>query len=566
MGSSRVVIGADTTRPVVVVLSRNPDDPVCVGDEIEKRYGADYDVVVGDDTEGALEQVRSLVSAHRSVALIMGSYGPANRDGIELLARARASAPRSLTTAVVPWGDLESMGAVFDAASTGDIDHWVVRPEHDRDEEFHRVVTEILEEWAATQTSRFEPIQIVGDPWSPRALELRALLSGNHVPFGFYDADSAGGRELLTGAGLESPSLPVVLVRFRAGVPPLQDPSDIEIATAGAVNPPVGVGERYDVIIVGAGPAGLAAAVYAASEGLSTLVVEAGAVGGQAGTTSRIRNYPGFPRGVSGAKLAYSAHQQAWSLGAVFVFTNAATGLEADGLDRVVVLADGARARSRSVIIATGATYRRLGVPSVEGFHGRGVFYTPAVGEAASVRGSPVCVVGGGNSAGQAAVHLAKHASEVTLLVRGSTLGESMSDYLLRQIEASPSISVRFGAEVVGADGGRRLQALRVVDRGSGGEDLLPAGALFVLIGSEPHTAWLGDEITRDEWGFVVTGPVQLGPASSVAHPAPSPFESSMPGVYAVGDVRRGSVKRVASDIGEGAVVVSHVHSYLASH
>jgi thioredoxin reductase (NADPH) len=325
--------------------------------------------------------------------------------------------------------------------------------------------------------------------------------------------------------------------------------------------------ERH-VAVLGAGPAGLAAAVYGASEGLRTGVLEPEAFGGQAGTSSMIRNYLGFPRGISGTELASRAYHQAAGFGADIVYGRRASGLHTAGPDRVVTLGDGAQVTSRAVILATGVTWRRLGVPSLEALVGAGVFYGAAASEAQAMRGEQVFVVGGGNAAGQAAVHLARYADKVTLLVRRSTLAETMSDYLVQELQATPNIGVRYHTETVAGHGDGRLTGLTLRDRTSGATETVPATALFVLIGAEPHTDWLPEAIRRDRWGFVLTGTdlLQDGwpPVGWPLERPPMLFETSLPGVFAVGDVRHGSIKRVASAVGEGSVAVRLVHEYLS--
>jgi thioredoxin reductase (NADPH) len=345
----------------------------------------------------------------------------------------------------------------------------------------------------------------------------------------------------------------------------LEDPSNVELADAFGVNRPLD-GREFDLIIVGAGPAGLAAAVYGASEGLSTLILEGEAIGGQAGSSSLIRNYLGFPWGVGGAELARRATEQAWWFGATFRFMRHATGMRRVGDRLAVALSDGTEVLGKAVILATGISYRRLGVPSLEALIGAGVFYGAAVSEAQAVQGQEVYVVGGANSAGQAATHLSKYASRVTLLVRGSSLSTSMSEYLIQELEAAENIDVRFETTVVDGGGEGRLEHLLLENLGSGSTEVVPATALFVLIGAEPHTGWLPDEVERDKRGYVLTGQDLLRdghlPQGWQLGRAPLLMETSMPGVFAVGDVRRGSVKRVASAAGAGAIAIQSVHEY----
>jgi thioredoxin reductase (NADPH) len=357
----------------------------------------------------------------------------------------------------------------------------------------------------------------------------------------------------------------VVVLRFQPDAPVLLDPTDLDVAEAFGLMTPLPADAVYDTVVLGSGPAGLGAAVYAASEGLHTLVVEPEAVGGQAGTSSLIRNYLGFPTGISGSRLAFSAYQQAWGFGTTFHFMRAASGLttDPDGT-HVVHLTDGATVRSRTVVLAAGASWRRLGVPEVDAFSGRGVFYGAPVSEAAAMRGRRVFLVGGGNSAGQAAVHLARYADRVTVLVRRSTLVETMSDYLVKQVEAVPNIDVRYRSQVVGGEGSDFLERLVVRDLDTG-EQTSEEGVLFLLIGSEPRTAWLDGVLDLDRWGFVMTG-ADVTAASASRWPLDRPpalLETSTPGVFAVGDVRHGSVKRVASAVGEGALAVTLVHAHL---
>ena len=552
---------ARDAAPAIVVVSQHAETRAVLSDEVRRRYGADYQVVTCHDTDHALADLTSYRDADEPVALIVAAHGAHDPRGLSLLARARSLHPAAMRTVAVGWGDFGRAREVFDALAAGEIHQYLVRPEHRPDEEFHRSITELLEDWTLGSETGFEAVRIIGHPNDPRSHELRDSFARNHIPIGFHDARSDTGGRLLDSLGLDDPELPVVTIRFTAEPTVLANPTDIDIADAFGLMDPLSPDRRFDVTVIGAGPAGLAAAVYAASEGLDTLVIEGEAVGGQAGTSSLIRNYPGFPRGVSGHKLSYSAFQQAWSFGATFHFMRAVTGLRREGSDHVVEMSDGSIARTASVVIATGVTYRRLDVPDLEALIGNGVFYGAAVSEAPSMVGKTVFVVGGGNSAGQAAVHLAKYATQVTVLVRRSDLAASMSDYLIKELDASPNISIRYRTEVVGGGGVDGLDHLVLRDRSTGDLVEVEAGGLFLLIGSEPHTDWLDDTVARDEWGFVTTGRDVAG--DEATDRMPLPMETDVAGVFAVGDVRRGSVKRVASAVGEGAIAVQYLHRYL---
>jgi thioredoxin reductase (NADPH) len=545
-------------EPLIVVVSSDAATRTLLTAEIEKRYGRDYHVAAYDGPDDALADIGAFVRDDRDIALVLAGFSVRDRDALNFLARVRGTAPTAKRAVAVTWGQFDLAREMFAALAAGVIESFVVRPEMSRDEEFHVAITEMLRDGGVNR-GEFEPVRIIDDARSQRSTELRDTFRRNNIPVGFYDVASDKGRQLIEGVGLSDPALPVVVLRFTPETTVLENPSPVEIADAFGLLEPIAADEHFDVTIIGAGPAGLAAAVYAASEGLRTLVVEQEAVGGQAGTSSLIRNFPGFPRGISGNRLAFHAFQQAWSFGARFSFMRAAESLVADGVDRIVRLTDGTLARSHTVIIATGVTYRTLGVPDLEGLSG--VFYGAAVSEAPNMKGKRAFVIGGGNSAGQAAMHLSKWASEVTVLVRGASLAASMSSYLVREIDATPNVSVRHSVEVV--DGGGELGVLDHIvlrDRDSGTTDRVGADGLFVLIGSAPHTDWLGDVVGRDEWGFVLTGP---DVSVDVTGRPTLPLETTVPGVFAVGDVRRGSVKRVASAVGDGAVAIQYVHQRL---
>ena len=404
-------------QPRLVVVGSATDQRDRVERELRVRYGTDYDVVLVADADAA-----TVLAEHRDddheVALILGFI--ADPGALSFLRQVRVLHPSARRAVVVRWGDLERAEAVFHALSCGEIDHVVVAPERVRDEEFHASVTGLLQDWTLERGGAFAAVTVIADG-SPRSRELRDGFTRNHIPLRYLRADTEAGAQQLTDLGLDDPRLPVVVMQFTPEPQVLEDPDDIAIADAFGLTRRIDDRERYDVTVIGAGPAGLAATVYAASEGLRTLVVEQLAVGGQAGTSSLIRNYPGFPRGVSGSMLAFSTFQQAWSFGATFHFGRSVTALRVDGDDRLLDLNDGSTVRTRTVVVATGVQYVRLDAPDLQPWEGRGVFYGAAVSEAPAMRGRHVIVVGGGNSAGQAAVHLAKFAERVTIVIRVRT-------------------------------------------------------------------------------------------------------------------------------------------------
>lgn len=557
--------------PVMLLATSDPMSRDILGDELRRRYGTDYEVVVCAEHGHARAVLDGLRRWGRTVALVVGCYGPGDRDGLDFLRRAYVPHPAAKRAVAVAWGDFASAPAVFRAVGQGHADLIVVRPERPRDEEFHGAITDALDDWHLAQGYGFEAVRLIGEQRDERTHSLRDAFARNHVPVGFHQVGTEAARRMLESLDLHDPELPVVVLEFTSPPTTLVNPSDLEIAEAFGLTRPLPDDQVFDVVIVGAGPAGLAAAVYASSEGLATVVVEQQAVGGQAGTSSLIRNYPGFSRGVSGAHLAYRSFHQAWVFGTEFLFMRQADGLGVDGDVRTVAMSDGSVVRSRTVVVATGVDYRRLEVPPLEEMVGRGVFYGAAVTEAPSMAGQHACVVGGGNSAGQAALHVAKYARQVTLLVRGPALADSMSDYLVSQLEATRNVTIRYRTAVTGgrAENGC-LAALEVTTTGAGGDtatEELPASGLFVLIGSVPRTAWLPDAVGRDRGGFLHTGSASAAEAGSDP-PArsPLPLETSMPGVFAIGDVRAGSVKRVATAVGDGATVIAHLHGYLAEH
>jgi thioredoxin reductase (NADPH) len=545
-------------KPVLVVVDDEDASLQLLTGELEARYGAHYRIVARSSAEEALARLAELRAEGARVPVILADQWMPGSTGTELLVRARDIYPTARRGLLISWGDRSASVPIFEAAALGQMDFILPKPAWTPDEQFHQALTEALEGWWRQQGRRFEAVTVIGADPSARAHQIRDVLTRTSVPFGFHPRDSAEGQAALERLGVPEAAGPVVAL-YNGTV--LVDPTNAEVAAALGVD--IQPAQRtYDLAIVGAGPAGLAAAVYGASEGLSTALLEREAFGGQAGTSSLIRNYLGFPWGVGGADLALRAYQQAWLFGAHFVYGNQATALHAEADLRVVRLQDGSEVKSRAVVIATGVSYRRLGVPELESLVGAGVFYGAATVEAQAVTGRPAFVVGGGNSAGQAALHLAKHAKHVTILVRSESLAASMSAYLIREIDSALNIEVRYRTEVAGGGGDGRLERLQLLDQRSGKVESVPATGLFVLIGTEPFTNWLPQAVSRDQWGFVLTGPDtrQAWPLQR----APFLFETSMPGVFAVGDTRHGSVKRVASAVGEGSIATRLIHDYLA--
>ena len=564
-GQGRAACGTSLEQAAIVIAGRDGSVRKSLCEELSGRYGMSYRIVVCDEPAVLGPVIRELVEDDMPVALVIGGVGETDPDGIEMLARVRGIDPTVSRVAAVRWGDWDTARPVFDAVTMGKIDHWVTRPVQSPDEQFHESITRFLSEWSSRHGGGFEAVQIIGEHWSARSQELRDTFSRNGIPIGFYDAESARGRQMLREFRAVSAERPVVVLRFGAQQSVLANPSNLEIADAFGLMTAIPDSKVFDVAVAGAGPAGLAAAVYASSEGLNTVVIEREAIGGQAGTSSMIRNYPGFAQGVTGARLAFEAFQQAWFFGATFLFMRQVDGLSRRDGYYQLRLSDRSTLNARTVIIATGATYRPLGVPELENLQGCGVFYGAGVSEAPAMRGQNVYVIGGGNSAGQAAMHLAKWAEQVTILVRSPSLTGTMSDYLIREIDAAPNVEGRYDVRVTGGTGTDHLESLVLEDMQTRATQRVLADALFVLIGSEPRTEWLGGDLARDRWGFILTGQDVLDDAGARWHADRQPLllETSLPGVFAAGDVRSGAVQRVASAVGEGAIAIPLVHRYL---
>lgn len=543
-------------RPSILVVDDEPTALAAMLDALTRRFGGDYRVEPYLSARSALDAVSRHKADGEEVALVIADQWMPDMTGNEFLGQVRAIEPTAKRALLVSWGDHEASPVILQACALGQLDNYLYKPWMPAEVNLYPYVSEFLAEWTQMHRPGMALIRIVGDEFSPRAIAIRELLDRNGIPYGFHPTGTPLAEQLLDDHDARQKAQPLV---FLLDGTSLADPGDAEIMD--------GVGEspdqlQCDVAVVGGGPAGLTAAVYAGSEGLGTLVVERHVIGGQAGASSLIRNYLGFPRGISGAALTQRAYQQAWLFGAKFVFSREATGLRLDGDRKILGLSDGREISASSVVVATGANYRRLDVPELERFVGSSIFYT-TFGESRLVRGLDVAVVGGGNSAAQAVVHLARFARSVTLVVRGDSLASTMSDYLVQQIRNTPNVQVRFRTEVVGGDGGERLQALQLRNRDSGVEETISARFLFVLIGALPHTDWLQGVVQRDAKGFIPTG-ARVDPALWPLERAPMSYETSVPGVFAVGDVRLDSMKRVAAAVGEGASAIQNVHQYLA--
>lgn len=551
-------------KPILFVVDDQLQELETTARELNGRYAADYEVAAELSPVAALERLAALRAEDAQVIVLLAAATMSEMTGSEYLERAHDIYPHAKRVLLIPWGNRSASKPILQAITLGHVDRYTARPNRSPDEQFHRLITELLYEWQRHQQVQTPIVTVVGERWAPRSYELRDLLDRSGLPFQFLDAQSDAGRALLEQAGCAQGPFPV-LVRFDGRA--LSNPSNEEAAVALGARHSSEAGV-FDLAIVGAGPAGLSAAVYGASEGLRTIVVDRNTIGGQAGSSSLIRNFLGFPLGISGADLASRALDQAWSFGAETSVLREATELRSEGNERTLVFANGTRLVSRTVILAMGAHYQRLGIPSLEALVGAGVFYGGGITEAQAMAGQQVFVAGGGNSAGQAAVHMAKYAERVTMLVRGSSLAASMSDYLVQEIAAADNIEVRLRTRIVDGYGRQRLESLVLQHIATEAIETVPATALFVLIGAQPHTSWLPKEILCDPRGFVLTGPDLRAAQSAASEPAQSRprllLETSMPGVFAAGDVRHGSVKRVAAAVGEGGTAIQSVHQYLA--
>jgi len=552
-------------KPVLLTVDDDPDVLRAIERDLRTQYGGDYRVISSDSPTGALDLLKGLKVRNDGVALLLADQRMPNLDGIGFLQQAREIYPEAKRALLTAYADTN---AAISAINQANIDYFFMKPWDPPTEHLYPQLDDLLDDWQATYRPAFQGIRVLGTRWSPRCYELRDFLARSHVPYQWIDVEGSANdpetKQLLEALGPDGADLPVVL--FPDGAKMLNS-APAEVAQK------VGLRTRaetsfYDLAIIGGGPAGLAAAVYGASEGLHTVIVEREAPGGQAGMSSRIENYLGFPSGLSGADLARRAVVQARRFGVEILAPQTVVGMRTEGSYRIIKLADNSEISCHALMLATGVQWRRLEAPGVDRLQGAGVYYGGGTTEALSCKGEIVYVVGGANSAGQAAMNFSKYAERVVILVRGESLAATMSQYLIDQIKETPNIQLWTHASVAEVHGDTHLEEISVLCSDTNKTERVPASSMFIFIGALPRTDWLGDAIERDDRGFVLTGPdlMQGGQRPKKWTPDRDPFllETSVPGVFAVGDVRHGSVKRVASGVGEGSVAVQFIHQYLS--
>jgi thioredoxin reductase (NADPH) len=547
-------------RPAILTVDDDPGVSRAVARDLRRKYGERYRIVRAESGPQALEALREIKLRGEEVAALLADYRMPQMSGIEFLEEAMDLFPLARRVLLTAYADTD---AAIQAINVVDLDHYLLKPWDPPEEKLYPVVDALLDAWSSVDHGPVREVRVVGHRWSARSYEVRDFLARNSVPYRWYLTDDPEGQRLLAAAGQDGSRLPVVVTPDGE---PLVAPTDPELAARVGLATTAS-SDFYDLVVVGGGPAGLGAAVYGGSEGLRTVLVERQATGGQAGQSSRIENYLGFPDGVSGAQLTDRARRQAQKFEVEMLTARDVVGLDARGSARVIRFDDGSEVAAHTVILSTGVSYRLLDVPGLHEFTGRGVFYGAATTEGPSCRGQDVYVVGGANSAGQAAMYFSRHAKRVVLLVRGDSLERSMSHYLIQQLAERENIEVRTCTQVVGGSGDDHLQSLTLRDNVSGATETVDASWLFVFIGAAPRTEWLDGVLARDPRGFVLSGPdLVVGgrrPAGWSLDRDPYDLETSVPGVFVAGDVRAESVKRVASAVGEGAMAVTLVHRYL---
>jgi len=547
-------------RPVLLTVDDDPDVLRAVERDLRRKYSEQYRVLRAESGPEALDSLQQLKLRNEPVALLLADQRMPRMTGVDFLERAMEFYPEAKRALLTAYADTD---AAIRAINNAQVDYYLMKPWHPPEEKLYPVLDDLLEDWRTSFRPPFQGIRVIGHRWSPHAHQIKDFLARNHVPYQWLDIEREAGASLLLASTGADGRLPVVL--FPDGSPLIQPTTTLLAEKVGfhtkAEQP------FYDLIVIGAGPAGLAAAVYGGSEGLRTVLIEREAPGGQAGMSSRIENYLGFPAGLSGQDLARRALTQALRFGVELLAPQEVVGLRADGPARIVTLSDGTEVSGRTVLIATGVSYRSLKVPGVEQLTGAGVYYGAGMTEAIACTGEDVYVIGGANSAGQAAVYFARYAGRVTMLVRGESLTQSMSHYLIERIKQTANIVVETDAQVVEVGGGSSLETLVIENTKSKERRTVPAHSLFILIGATPYTDWLDAVVHRDEHGFILSGPDLM----MEGHPPPEwplvrppyLFETSVPGIFVAGDVRHGSIKRVSSGVGEGTIAQKFIERYL---
>jgi thioredoxin reductase (NADPH) len=562
-----MAVGDWGDRPLLLAVGADARQLGRIEAELQRAFGADFRVRGELAAEDAIKTLHGARQRQERTAVVLVDDAFPDEARAEIFSTARTLHPNARRALLVAWGAWahpESAQKILRSMAVGDISYYVLKPWRTPDELFHRAIAEFVQEWSRSEPANFREVVVVAAQHTGRAYAVSDLMNRNGIPHAFRPRASELGQSVLAEIGY--PEGEVVVWMPAIGGTCLVDPTDAEILEAWGIPTTLsGVDRQFDLLVIGGGPAGLAAAVYASSEGIRTLVVEREAIGGQAGTSSLIRNYLGFSRGLSGAELAQRGYQQAWVFGARFVVTREVEKLTPQSPGGFLAqITNVGEVTARAAVISTGVSYRRLGIPSLEELSGHGVYYGASVSAAHALTGLHAAVVGAGNSAGQAALHLARYCASVHLIVRASNLGDSMSAYLFDAICAMPVIKVLVNTEVVGGHGAGQLEGVTIRDRSNGQERQLPLASLFVMIGARPRTDWLPLEVARDGHGFLFTGAEAAASDSWTLSRLPQPHETTIPGLFAVGDVRSGSVKRVASAVGEGSVVVSEIHQFLS--
>jgi thioredoxin reductase (NADPH) len=548
---------APPRKPVMLTVDDDPSVSRAVARDLRRHYGEDHRIVRAESGPEALEALKELKLRGETVAVLIADYRMPQMSGIEFLEQAMDLYPAARRVLLTAYADTH---AAIDAINVVDLDHYLLKPWDPPEEKFYPVIDALLDAWRAAPEHAIPHTKVIGHRWSARSWQVRDFLARNGLYYTWFMADEPAGERLLNAAGEDGLRLPIVITE---GGKPLIEPTDAELAdTLGLTTTPSQ--KFYDLIVIGGGPAGLAAAVYGASEGLRTVLIERTATGGQAGQSSRIENYLGFPDGVSGGQLADRARRQAEKFGAELITARKAVALDVNGSKRTVRFADGGSIDAHAVILATGVSYRQLEATGCAELTGRGIYYGAATSIASECKDEDVYVIGGANSAGQAAMFLSREAESVTIVVRAPSLEASMSYYLIQQIEQNPKITVRTCSEVHCAVGTDHLEKVTLIDNKTGDTEDVSCARMFIFIGAAPRTDWLDGVLARDDHGFILTGPDLRNVCGWTLDRPPHHLETSVPGVFVAGDVRAESAKRVAAAVGEGSMAVMLVHRYLA--